>query len=147
MEIPEGVWTQSLEIEQSYKAVHKGKTKASVMTIEEEEVPWYYDIMKFLELGAYLDGVDKRECHSIRMMAIQYVLCGGKLYRRSYDGIHLRCLKKEKAEKVTEEVHLGICGPNMNGRILAIKILRIGYYYWNTMKTACVDYVKSCHDC
>ena len=34
----------------------------------------------------------------------------------------------------------------MNGRMLAKKILRMGYY-WNTMKTDFVDYVKSCHDC
>ena len=71
VEIPEGVWTQPLEIEQSYEEVHKGKTKASAMTIEEEEVQWYYDIMKFLELGAYLDDADKRKHHSIRMMATQ----------------------------------------------------------------------------
>ena len=58
-----------MEIEQSYEEVHKGKTEASVMTIEEEEVLWYYDIMKFLELGAYPDGADMRECRSIRMMA------------------------------------------------------------------------------
>ena len=77
VEMPKGVWTQPLEIEQSYKEVHKGKIKALIMTIEEEEVPWYSDIMKFLELGAYLDGADKRERCSIRMMAIQYILCGG----------------------------------------------------------------------
>ena len=68
VEIPEGVWTRPLESEQSYEEVHKGKVEASVMTIEEEEVSWYYDIIKFLELGAYLDSVDKRECPSIRMM-------------------------------------------------------------------------------
>ena len=45
-----------------------------------------------------------------------------------------------------EEVHQGVCGTHMNGRMLAKKILRIGYY-WNTMETDCVDYVKSCHDC
>ena len=44
-----------------------------------------------------------------------------------------------------EEVHQVICGSHMNGRMLAKKILRIGYY-WNTMETDCVDYVKSCHD-
>ena len=38
VEMPEGVWTQPLEIEQSYKEVHKGKIKALIMTIEEEEV-------------------------------------------------------------------------------------------------------------
>ena len=57
--------------------MHKQKTEASARTIEEEEVPWYYDIMEFLELGAYLDGADKRECHSIRMIATQYILCEG----------------------------------------------------------------------
>ena len=82
------------------------------MAIEEEEVPWYYDVMKFLELGAYLDGANKRERHSIRMMATQYVLCGGQLYRRSYYSVHLRCLKKEDAERVMEEVHQGNLWPS-----------------------------------
>ena len=45
-----------------------------------------------------------------------------------------------------EENHQGICGPHMNGRMLAKKILRIGYY-WNTMETDCVNFVKSCHIC
>jgi len=35
VEIPEGVWTRPLEIEQSYEEVHKRKAKASVMTIKE----------------------------------------------------------------------------------------------------------------
>ena len=33
----------------------------------------------------------------------------------------------------------------MNGRMLAKKILRMGYY-WNTMETNCAGFVKSCHD-
>ena len=126
VEIPEGVWTQLLEIEQIYGIIHKEKTKASILIIEEERVPWYYDILKFFELGVYLDGANKRKRHSIRMMAIQYILCGGWLYRRSYDGIHLRCLMKEEPEKVMEEIHQGIYGPHMNGRMLAKKILRVG---------------------
>ena len=93
--------------------VHKEKAEASVLVIEEEGVPQYYDIMKFLELRVYLDGADERENRSIRMMAMQYILYGGQLYKRSYDGIHLRSLKKEEAEKVMEEIHQGICGPHM----------------------------------
>ena len=131
---------------QSYELVHKGKSKYSVLVIEEEGIPWYYDIMKFLELVVYPDGADKREHHSIRMMAMQYILCGRQLYMRSYDGIHLRCLKKEEAKMVMEEVHQGIYGPHMNGRMLAKKILRLGYF-WNIMETNCVDFVKICHDC
>ena len=45
-----------------------------------------------------------------------------------------------------EEVHQGIYDPYMNRRILAKKILRMRYY-WNTMETDCVDFVKSYHDC
>ena len=108
--------------------VHKERAEVSVLVIEEEGVPWYYDIMKFLEFGVYLDGVDKRERCSIRMMAMQYILCGGQFYKRSYNGTHLRCLKKAKAERVMVEVHHGICGPYMNGRILAKKILKMGFY-------------------
>ena len=33
-----------------------------------------------------------------------------------------------------EEVHQGICGPYMNGRMLTKKILKMGYY-WNTIET------------
>ena len=71
VEIPEGVWTQPLEIEQSYELVHKEKAESSVLAIKEEGVPWYYYVMKFLELGVYPDGPDKRECHSVRMTTMQ----------------------------------------------------------------------------
>ena len=135
-----------MRIERSYDEVHKRKTEASIMTIEEVEVPWYYDIVKFLKLGAYPDDAKKREHRSIRMMATHYILCGGQLYKRSYYGIHLRCLKKGEVERVMEKVHQGIYDPYMNGRMLAKKILRIGYF-WNIIETDCVDYVKSCHDC
>ena len=100
--------------------------------------------MKFLELRVYVDGANKGERRLIRMMAMKYILCGEWLYKRSYDGIHLRYLKKAEVERVMEEVHHGNCGPHMNGRMLAKKILRMGYY-WNTMETDCVDFIKSYH--
>lgn len=76
---------------------------------------------------------------------MQYILCGGQLYKRSYDEVHLRCLKKEEAKRIMEEVHQGIYGHYMNGNMLAKKILRIKYY-WNTMETNCINFVKCFHD-
>ena len=76
VEILEGVWTWPSKIEQSYDLVHKKRIESSVMAIEEEGVPWYYDIMKFLVLGVYPNSADKRERCSIRMMVMQYVLRG-----------------------------------------------------------------------
>ena len=73
VEIPKGVWRQPLEIEQSCEEVHKWKTEALVMFLEEEVVLWYYDIIKFLELGAYLDGADKRERCSIKKFIREFM--------------------------------------------------------------------------
>ena len=97
VEMPERVWTRPLKIEQSYKEAQKRKTETSVMTTEEEEVLWYYDVMKFLKLGAYLDDADKRERHSIRKMATQYILCGVQLFRvlLEYNGDRLCGLCEE----------------------------------------------------
>lgn len=50
---------------------------------------------------------------------MQFVVCGGDLYKRSYDGIQLLCVTEEKAEKILEDVHNGVCGPHMNGGMLA----------------------------
>ena len=55
VEILVEVWTWPLKIEQSYELVHKGKTKSSLLAIEKEGNPWYYDIVKFMELGVYPD--------------------------------------------------------------------------------------------
>ena len=51
--------------------IYEGKGESSVLAIEEEGVLWYYDIIKFLELGVYPNSADKRERRSIRMMAMQ----------------------------------------------------------------------------
>ena len=77
---------------------------------------------------------------------MQYILCGGQLYKIFYDGIHLRYLKKKEDEKVMEEIYQGICDPHTNGTMLAKNILMIGYYQ-NMMEIDCVDIVRSCHNC
>jgi hypothetical protein len=73
---------------------------------------------------------------ALRLLATQYILCGGVLYQRSYKGVHLRCVDKEEAEKLIKEVHQGVCGLHMNGRMLAKKIVRLGFY-WVTMEADC----------
>ena len=45
-----------------------------------------------------------------------------------------------------EAIHDGVCGPHMNGIVLAKKIARQGYF-WLTMETDCVKFVKKCHNC
>ncbi|XP_043702827.1 uncharacterized protein LOC122652990 [Telopea speciosissima] len=66
--------------------------------------------------------------------------------RRSYDGIQLLCVDEEQAQTIMKEIHLGICGPHMNARMLAKKILKMGYY-WAIMEAECAAFVRRCHQC
>ncbi|XP_049375776.1 uncharacterized protein LOC125840854 [Solanum verrucosum] len=52
----------------------------------------------------------------------------------------------ERASKLIEEIHGGTCGPHMNGFTLAKKTLRSGYF-WMTMETDCIRFVRKCHQC
>ena len=61
-------------------------------------------------------------------------------------GVHLRCVDKNKAQKLIKAVHEGVYGVHMNGTILAKKIARQGYF-WLTMETDYVKFVKKCHNC
>ena len=44
------------------------------------------------------------------------------------NGTQLRYLKKDEADEVMREIHAGVCGPHMNGIILAKKIVRLDEY-------------------
>ena len=48
----------------------------------------------------------------------------------------MRYVKVEEDEKIMNEVYVGVCGPDMNGYVLAKKIILAGYY-WLTMEWDC----------
>jgi hypothetical protein len=56
----------------------------------------------------------------------------GILYRRGYTYPLLKCLPSTEAEYVLREIHEGMCGNHSEGRMLAHKVMRAGYY-WPTM--------------
>ena len=82
----------------------------------QDENPWYYDIWNFLEKEAYPPGVNAKDKRVIRRMAVQFIICGGKLYKRGHLGIHKLCVETEESKRL----------------MLARNILRQGYY-WSTM--------------
>ena len=122
---------------------------AYYMTIVEDEEKsgegeWYSDILQYLKDGIYPPSADKNDQLTIKRMSTNYIICGKRLYRRSYDGIHLLCMTAEEAQQIIEEVHKSSYGPHMNAYMLSRKIMRQGYY-WNTMEANCVAHVRRCH--
>ena len=117
-----------------------------IMPVDLEEKPWFYDLQHYLETGQFPEDAERKERMSLRVLSRQFISHNGMLYKRAPVGVHLRCVDKVEVRKLMEAIHDGVCGPHMNGTVLAKKIARQGYF-WLTMETDCVKFVKKCHNC
>jgi hypothetical protein len=112
VQIPEYTFVRLIEIKRGEVPAHESEVCMLDDAINGK--PWYYDICNFVEDRVYPEEVDRKDRRVLTLLATQYILCGGVLYRRSYEGVRLRCDDKEEAEKLIKEVHQGMCGPHMN---------------------------------
>ena len=110
-----------------------------------DDLPWYYDIKRFLQNQEYPAGSTQTDKRTLRRLALQFFLNGEVLYKKTPYCL-LRCLNAQEAKLAMEEVHEGVCGSHMNGHMLARKILHTGYY-WLTMEADCTQHVRRCHQC
>ena len=133
IEIPAGVTMQPLLIETRFAPTYC----CLIEDInDQDELPWYHDIYQFLSCGAYLESTSAKDRRALRHLADRFVVYGDALYRRSPDGLLLLCLDSASADRVTREVHAGVCGPHMGSHMLTCKIMRTGYF-WLTIE---IDY-------
>jgi hypothetical protein len=58
----------------------------------------------------YLCGPKGRADRKLRRQALKYTLVGDELYRRTVEGLLLKCLDEEWAGVAMGEVHEGLCG-------------------------------------
>ena len=99
--------------------VEQKEEPAYCMTIEKDEEKngegeWYLDILQYLKDGTYPKSANKNDQLTIRRLSTNYIICGERLYRRSYYGIHLLCVIAKEAQQIIEEVHESSYGPHMN---------------------------------
>ena len=122
----------------------------ALATMEDEEKngegEWYSDILQYLKDGTYMKSANKNDQLTIRKLSTNYIICGERLYRRAYDGIHLLCVTANEAHQIIEKVLESGYGPHMNAHMLSRKVMRQGYY-WATMEADCVAHVQKCHQC
>ena len=121
------------------------------MSIEEDkelnkEGKWYSNILHYLKEGTYPKFANKNDQLTIQRLATNYIICGERLYRRSYNGIHLLYVTTKEAQQIIEEVHESSYGPFMNAHMLSRKIMIQGFY-WTTMEANCAAHVQKCHQC
>ncbi|XP_015081360.1 uncharacterized protein LOC107024976 [Solanum pennellii] len=98
----------------------------NIIVVEADGEPWYHDIKQFIKAREYPLHADRDKKRTIRRLANGFLLSGDILYKRTPDLNLLRCVNNQEAETIMNEVHSGVCGPHMNGYVLAKKIIRAG---------------------
>ncbi|KAK2991826.1 hypothetical protein RJ640_006386 [Escallonia rubra] len=64
----------------------------------------------------YLQNPQLRVDAKMKLQAIKYFLLDGDLFKRTPEGLTLRCLGQQEAMHVMAEVHEGVCGAHQAGR-------------------------------
>ncbi|GFZ19296.1 hypothetical protein Acr_28g0000010, partial [Actinidia rufa] len=141
-------------------AMHKLFTKSECIPLEfltspsigianqvlqtEENPTWLDEIIAYLQEGIL--PRDKLQARRLQYRSARFCIFEGRLYKRSFSGSLLRCLRPEEAEYVLREIHEGICGNHSGARSLAKKTIRQGYF-WPTIKRDAAAYIKKCDKC
>ncbi|XP_058221003.1 uncharacterized protein LOC131331154 [Rhododendron vialii] len=113
-------------------------------TTKEGEEDWREPFINYLQHGRLPE--DKAKRAEIRHRATKFIMWKDALYKRSLDGMYMRCIANEQAHELMAEVHSGVCGAHQSGPKLHMQLKRLGYY-WPTMISDCINYAKSCQVC
>ncbi|GFZ01032.1 hypothetical protein Acr_14g0006670 [Actinidia rufa] len=110
----------------------------------EENPTWLDEIIAYLQEGIL--PRDKLQARRLQYRSARFCIFKGRLYKRSFSGPLLRCLRPEEAEYVLREIHEVICGNHSGARSLAKKTIRQGYF-WPTIERDAAAYIKKCDKC
>ena len=102
------------------------------MISELEHDEWYSNIVYYLKNLSCPDHLVDYKRRALRLKAMKYCLTEDGLGWRNPNMVILRCVNKEEAKKILEELHFGYCGGHFVARTNSHKILRADYY-WPTL--------------
>ncbi|XP_028096381.1 uncharacterized protein LOC114296288 [Camellia sinensis] len=97
-----------------------------VTTKGESDEDWQEPFIAYLQHGRLPE--DKVKRIEVRRRATKFVLWKDRLYKRSLDGMYMRCIAKERIQEVMAEIHVVVCGTHQSGPNLHMQLKRFGYY-------------------
>ena len=89
---------------------------------------WFENISYFLTYGKCQEGLNAKKKRDLKLKVAKYVIWDGKLFKRAIDGTFLRCVDKQKQEKLLKTFHDEACGGYFSSSVTTFKILRQCYY-------------------
>ncbi|XP_050896078.1 uncharacterized protein LOC127102788 [Lathyrus oleraceus] len=81
-----------------------------------------------------------------KYMALCYVLIGNELFKKTPEGILLKCLGESETYLALSSVHSEACGAHQAGHKMKWLFFRYGMY-WPTMLKDCMEFAKGCQEC
>ena len=87
---------------------------------------WMTPIISFLQDGHLPQDTDKAK--KIKKRAARFAILNDTLYKRGFFLPYLKCVDKDEAKYILEEIHEGVCGDYVGPRSLVSKVIQTGYF-------------------
>ncbi|XP_039683800.1 uncharacterized protein [Medicago truncatula] len=94
----------------------------------------------------YLENPDGTTCRKVKYRALSYVIMGNELFKKTSEGVLLKCLGETDAYLAVSNTHGRTCGTHQAGHKMKWLLFRQGLY-WLTMLKDCIDFAKGCQGC
>ncbi|XP_050890097.1 uncharacterized protein LOC127095453 [Lathyrus oleraceus] len=94
----------------------------------------------------YLQNLTVSTDRKTRYGVLSYVLLGTELFKKSPEGILLKCLCESEAYFALSTVHRGACGAHQIGHKMKWRLFHRGMY-WPTMLKDCIEFAKGYQEC
>ncbi|KAK2396595.1 protein NYNRIN [Trifolium repens] len=100
---------------------------------------WRKPIVEYLRNPT--GNVDRKK----KYRALGYVIFENDLFKKTSEGILLKCLSEAEAYIAISDVHSGTCGSHQAGHKIKWLLFRQGLY-WPSMLKDCIEYAKGCQE-
>jgi hypothetical protein len=115
------------------------------------EHPWYKNLVYYLQNQRCPDNLDSHQIRRLCLEYARYTIIGDFLFRRFVNGMLLRCVNNEEAQKLLQETHGSSnsvihVGGHFSAKTIVFKIIIKGYYFPLIFRDSYV-FSRSCDKC
>ena len=71
---------------------------------------------------------DTKEARKVKKKATRFTILNNTLHKRGFSMPYLKCVDKEEAKYILEEIHEGVCRNHTGPRSLVSKVIKTGYF-------------------
>ncbi|CAJ2657404.1 unnamed protein product [Trifolium pratense] len=136
-----GANEQSVEMESEMADAHFDEVMAEIFVIDNlADNDWRQPIVKYIENPT---GTADRK---VKYRALSYTIMGNELFKKTPEGVLLKCLNENEAYVAISNAHSGACGAHQAGHKMKWLLFRQGLY-WPSMLKDCIEYAKGCQEC